>query len=281
MEVKKFVPKKLTRKVGEKILKAQKHSPHLLFGAGIVGVVGGTVLACRATLKLGDTLDDFKGEVETNAEHATPRDLTYIYVKNTAKVAKLYAPAVVVGVAGIACLTGSHVQLTRRNTALTAAYAAVSNTFANYRDRVTDEFGAEKEKEIYQDTVRQDALDNKQVKPVGDTNKLSGYARIFDEGNKNWESNAEFNMMFLKCQQNFANQLLQVRGHVFLNEVYDALGFEHSSAGSVVGWYLNGDGDNYIDFGLYDPHSSRFVNGDEKSIILDFNVDGVIFDKIG
>jgi hypothetical protein len=98
--------------------------------------------------------------------------------------------------------------------------------------------------------------------------------------NPNWQKNSEHNKLFLKCQQSYANDMLQARGHVFLNEVYSWLGLEHSKAGAVVGWVINSDGDNFVDFGIFDPGNSRFVNGQERSILLDFNVDGVIYDKI-
>lgn len=279
MRIQRFVPKSLIKVTA----KAQKNSPNLLFGAGIVGVLGGTVLACRATLKLGETLDDFKAEVDDNKANASQQDMAYIYGKNTLKVVKLYAPAVAVGGLGIAALTGSHVQLSKRNTALTAAYTAVSGTLANYRRAVEDELGAEQEQVFYEKAVTMDADHNKEtLTKVGNTNKLSGYARIFDESNPEWKPDAEWNKARLRAVQQYFNDLLQIRGHVFLNEVYEQLGFEHSSAGAVVGWVINSDGgDNYIDFGLYDPHNSRFHDTTEAAIILDFNVDGVIYDQIG
>jgi hypothetical protein len=89
------------------------------------------------------------------------------------------------------------------------------------------------------------------------------------------------NRLFVTCQQNYLNHVLQVRGHVFLNEAYDALGLERSTAGAVVGWVMGDNGDNYIDFGIFEAQNARFVNGSERSILLDFNVDGVIYDKIG
>jgi hypothetical protein len=86
--------------------------------------------------------------------------------------------------------------------------------------------------------------------------------------------------MFLQCQQNYFNQQLKARGHVFLNEIYDAIGLERSKAGTIVGWVTDGNGDGYIDFGMFEDASRRFINGIEPSILLDFNVDGVIYDLI-
>lgn len=281
MKVTKFIPKAITKRTGRTILKLQKNSPHILFGVGVVGVVGGTVLACRATLKLGGVVDDFQEEVSANKD-AEGQDLAKIYVKNTAKIVGLYTPAIAVGGLGLICLTGSHVQLTKRNGALTAAYVGLMRAYDEYRDRVRDEIGEEREIEIFHavesSTVEFDG-NTLEVKAV-DPNRLSQYSRIFDESNAYYVKDAEINRTFIQCQQNYFNTLLQVRGHVFLNEVYQHLGFEHSSAGSIVGWAINKNGDNFVDFGLFEAHSSRFINGDERAIILDFNVDGVIWNLI-
>lgn len=282
------LPVAITQKVGRAGLLLQKQSPHLLFGAGIIGVIGTAVLASRATLKLSEKLDAAEQEiadVKSDLKHRKgqyQKDLTYVYTKNTIEIAKLYAPAVALGAVSIGCLTGSHIQLTKRNTAVTAAYAAVSKAYDNYRDRVRKELGEDKELEVYHAaTIEKVMVDGKsQDIVVADPNKYSPYARIFDEGSIQYTKNAELNKLFVMAQQNYLNDLLHARGHVFLNEAYDSLGLERSSAGAVVGWVLDEGGDNYIDFGLYKPASARFVNGLERNIILDFNVDGVIFDKI-
>lgn len=281
MKVTKFIPKVLTKSTGRAVLKLQKNSPHILFGIGVTGVVGGTVLACRATLKLHDQVDKFQEEVAANKE-AEGKDLAKVYVKNTAKIVNLYTPAIVVGGIGLACLTGSHVQLTKRNGALTAAYVGLMQAYEEYRGRVREEVGEEKEIELFHGAYTQTLEHDGTVWDVKvvDPNKLSQYAKIFDESNANYVKDAEINRIFIQCQQNYFNTLLQVRGHVFLNEVYQHLGFEHTSAGSIVGWAVNKNGDNFIDFGLFEAHSSRFINGDERAIILDFNVDGVIWNLI-
>lgn len=293
----KFVPNKVTRSIGRSILKTKKNSPHIFFAGGVIGVAAGTVLACRATLRAGDVLDEVNhdvGEVKKIAEKRLKssdnkydeseyyKDLAYVYGKGGGKFVRLYAPAVVVSGVSIAALTGAHIQLTRRNASLTAALATVSAAYDKYREYIREEFGEEKELEIYHN-VRKEAVENtdgsKEVVRIGDTTH-SPYARFFDEYNPNWKKDAEYNKMFVMTQQTYANHLLQARGHVFLNDVYDLFGFERSSAGAVVGWVLEGSGDGYIDFGIYEAHNSDFVSGRERSIILDFNVDGVIYDLI-
>ena len=114
----------------------------------------------------------------------------------------------------------------------------------------------------------------------------SDYARFFDVGNPNWEKDSEYNLMFLKRQQAYANDKLKANGYLFLNEVYDMLGIPKSKAGQVVGWIYdpeNGSGDNYVDFGIYNVNREAardFVNGYERTILLDFNVDGNIWEKM-
>lgn len=290
----KFIPQGVTRTIGRQILTAKKHSPALFFGVGVVGVVGGTVLACRATLKLSDTLDtiskevgnvkasrvDDKVEVEKDVEYQS--SLAKVYLTGSFEIVKLYAPAVIVTGASIASLTGSHVILTRRNAALTAAYAALAKGFDEYRSRIREEIGEERELTLYHALEWQDVegSEGKIQELVTDPGKWSPYVRFFDETSPNWQKQAEYNRHFVQCQQNYANHLLQARGHVFLNEVYDMLGLERSSEGQVVGWVIDGDGDNFLDFGIYEAVNADFLDNREPSIILDFNVDGIIYDKI-
>ena len=114
----------------------------------------------------------------------------------------------------------------------------------------------------------------------------SDYAKFFDEGCREWDKDPEYNLTFLKCQENYANDLLKSKGHLFLNEVYDMLGIPRTKAGQIVGWIYDEEnpiGDNYVDFGIYDVYKEanrNFVNGYERNILLDFNVDGDILSKI-
>jgi len=291
----KLIPNTISRTLSRQLLKVQKQSPHILFAAGVVGVIGGTVLACRATLKLGPVLDEFKADLdgvkkdlgskpETHEYNGNDyrKDIAYVYIRDTAKIAKLYAPAIVVGGASIAALTGSHVTLTRRNAGLTAAFTAVSTAYAEYRERVKDEVGEKRELELYHAARVEQYVEGGKTHALylADPNRWSPYARFFEESNRNWQKNPELNLIFINCQQKYANHLLQARGHIFLNEVYDMLGIEHSSAGAVVGWVIGDKGDNYIDFGIYEAANAAFVNNWEPTVILDFNVDGVIYDRI-
>ena len=290
--------KTFTKITGRTGLKLQKHSPEILMAAGITGIVVGTIMACRATRKLDNVIDEQHDEKiyvedlysEGEIDHKEyQKNLAKVYGMTALKVVKLYAPAVTMEVAAIGCVLGAHGIMKKRNVALMAAYKAVEQSFNDYRQRVIEEFGEEKDYDlkhgIQHEKVKVDEDGKKVTKTLNkaDPNNISQYARFFDAASKEWQGIPEYDLMFLKSQQNYMNDLLHARGHVFLNEVYDALGLERSRAGAVVGWILTKDGDNYVDFGIFDgdrPRTRAFVNGTEENILLDFNVDGVIYDLI-
>ena len=292
-----FVPEVIGRQVARNSLQIQKASPQLLFAAGVVGMVGSTVLACRATLKMSDILEDSKEKLELakSLEHREysekdrSRDVSLIYFQSGVKIARAYAPAIIVGGVSIYLLRTSNGILTKRNVALTAAYGALEKGFNEYRGRVIDKYGEEEDRNLRYGTTQVEVIDEKtkKTKTVTRVNPYdpSIYARFFDSLSPSWSRDPEHNLFFLKCQQNYANDLLKSRGHVFLNEVYDMVGIPRSKAGAVVGWILskNNETDNYINFGVFDGRSEKirdFVNGIEGAILLDFNVDGVIYDKL-
>lgn len=292
-----FVPEVVGRTIARNALLTQKNSPGVLLGVGVVGMVGSTVLACRATLKMDVVLDEAKSKLDTAktldhvnySEKDRQRDVTLIYFQSGVKVVKLYAPALIVGGLSIVALTRSHIILTRRNAALTAAYTALDRGFKEYRARVVDKYGDDQDRDFRYGTQEVEIVDpetNKKKKAIRVAdNDPSIYARFFDLHSSSWNKEPEYNLYFLKAQQNYANDLLQGRGHVFLNDVYDQLGIPRSKAGAVVGWILTKDGstDNYVDFGVFEGKTDvarDFVNGTEGAILLDFNVDGLIYDKI-
>lgn len=287
----KFIPNVVTRTVGRNVLKAKKNSPHFFFAGGIIGVVTGTVLACKATLKLEDTLDEIRTDFEKvktlnkhYQEQGTPysdqeyyRNLGAVYIKGGIELGKLYGPSIIVGSVAIASLTGSHVQLSRRNQALTITLAAVSKAFDEYRIRVQEEIGKEREYELHKAITSEKVEGKKELVKTANQDGWSPYCKFFDSTNPNWSPNSEYNRIFIECQQNYANHMLQARGHVFLNDVYDQLGFDRTTPGAVVGWVRNGNGDGFIDFGIDEAFGCL---NDDLSYILDFNVDGVVYDQI-
>jgi hypothetical protein len=303
----KAIRNRASSKAGRQLLVARKHSPTVLFGVGVAGVIATAVLASRATLKMDEVLqqaekqkNDIQLALDTNVEEYNEsdaeQDSRLIRVKTALRIVKLYAPAAACGVVTIAALTGSHVIISRRNVGLTAAYAALDRGFREYRARVIGELGADKDQEFRYGVIeKQIAVDTdhgtdvKTVKQLDtDAIKAAGgsiYSRFFDEANSvNWDRRPGYNQLFLQAQQSYANNLLKSRGHVFLNDVLDMLGIDRVPEGQIVGW-LNDPktGDGYIDFGIFNNNSymgMQFATGNEPSVLLDFNVDGPIWDKI-
>lgn len=303
MNISRFIPGSVTRAAGKAALNIRSNSPTILFASGVVGVVATTVLASRATLHLEEivagaqqTMQDIKDTeakgLNTYGPEQAQQDRLTVIVQSGIKIGKLYGPTVVVGALSIAALAGSHRILTNRNAALTVAYTGLDKAFKAYRARVRDEVGEDREKALYNDVEDREVLietEDQGPQPAmmrTATGKgLSPYARIFEKGaTADWKYGGRQNQFFIKCQEQMANDILRTRGYIFLNEVYRMLGFEESEAGQIVGWRYDGDGDGYVDFGVLKGNwfdIERFINGDEDNIILDFNVDGPIYNKIG
>ena len=294
----------VTRSLGKVRLQLKQHSPEIMVVAGCVGVVASAVMACKATTKASEILEETKKNVEdvhtcleTHEDYTvedSKKDLTIVYVQTGLKFVKLYGPAVLLGALSITSILASNNILRKRNLALAAAYATVDKGFKDYRGRVVERFGEEldrellyniRKKEVEEVVVNEDGTQTvvKKTVDVVDPNDIGYYAKFFDEYCVNWSKNAEDNYLFLKQQLNYANEILNSRGYIFLNEVYEMLGFDTTVAGHVVGWMKNGDGQGFVDFGMYDIHNEKardFINGREKSILLSFNPDGTIYHKV-
>lgn len=299
----------ISRSAHRMAFKLQKHSPEILVVAGVIGAVASAVMACKATTKLGDILDESRDTINSihdvienpdrvNEEYTQEdgnKDLAIVYTQTALKVAKVYAPAVILGGLSITAILTSNNILRKRNIALAAAYTAVDKSFKEYRGRVVERFGKELDKELrynikakeVEETVTDEKGNEKTVKKtvdVVDPNAISEFAKFFDDGCIGWTKDPELNLILLRQQEAAATKRLEDRGHLFLNEVYDMLGIQHTRAGQIVGWIYdkkNPIGDNYVDFGIYDTNKEanrNFVNGYERTILLDFNVDGNILD---
>lgn len=295
------VGNKLSNVTGKFGMKVSEHAPELLLVTGIVGFVGCVVLSCKATLQVEEVLDRHKEKMdeihdgeEADEDYDSKRDKVVVYSQTCAEFVKLYAPAITVGAFSICCVLHGNKIMRRRYAGVMAAYTTVTTAFDEYRSRVREEGGEDLDRHYMfgsktETVTREEEDENGKKKKVKEdvevlNNEPSGYARVFDSSNPNWDRNTNFSMMFLKAQEEILNNLLQTRGHVFLNEVYDSLGFKHTQEGAMVGWRIGKDaGDEYIDFGLYnlqDENVRRFINGEDNVILLDFNVDGPIFNRI-
>lgn len=300
--------------------KFKKHSPEVLVVAGVVGTVASAVMACKATTKVDFVLEETKhkidiiregaeaGEVKGYLENGevgmvpysaedSQKDLAIVYAQTGLKFAKLYGPAIILGAASITSILVGHNILRKRNLALAAAYTAVDSSFKKYRGRVIERLGEQMDRELKYDIKAQEIEETitdkkgkektvtKTVEVADPYNSASPYTVCFDETCTGWVRDAEANKFFLLRQQDYANEKLRAKGHMFLNEVLEMIGAPVTRAGQVVGWMYDPEntvGDNVIDFGIFDIHSEasrNFVNGLEKSIWLDFNVDGDILEN--
>jgi hypothetical protein len=300
-----FLPDAIGKAIASPL--AQKNSPEVLLVAGAVSMVGSTVLACRATLKMDEVLEKAKHDISKAhqafevakdmedteyTEQDRQRDIAIIYYRATVSTLRLYAPSILAGAFGLALIATSNRIHVQRAAALSAAYTALDRGFKEYRARVVEKYGEDEDQRLRYGTEKVEIVNpetgrKKTVERVG-PNGESIYAKFFDEACRPFSKDPELNMFFIQSQQNWANDTLRSRGHVFLNEVYDMLDIPRTKAGQVVGWIWSPNdpthtGDNFIDFGVFrgDTQVVRdFVNGREGAILLDFNVDGPIYDKI-
>lgn len=309
-EVVKVMGRKAALKVSEK-------SPELFLAVGIAGFIGSTVLACKATLKAGDvikkhqdrlnTIEDAKvicknetGEI-IDTEY-TPKEESHDRILSKAILVKdftvLYGPAVVMGITGIVCVVKSRNIMKDRNLALISAYNLLSKGFELYRNRVREELGEDMDHHFKYGTTLGEKVDTivgedgkkTKVKTLeqfvdGDPKKIedAGYARVFDVRCPSWCNNDDYNMMFIKSKQDWFNLLLSRDGTVFLNDVYQELGFPKTKAGQMVGWCNKGGNmnrDGVIIFKMEKIRSDHYSPNEASAFIVDFNVDGVVFDQL-
>lgn len=303
---------KMSRSFHKAGFKLKQRSPEILVAVGVVGAVGSVVMACKATLKVDDVLEEAKETVDkihdavedekqtsdgaVYTQEDANKDLTLVYVQTGWKFVKLYGPAIALGAASIGCMVGSSVILRKRNAALMASLAASNKAFAEYRGRLMERFGKEldrelryniKAKQIEERTVNEDGSENVETRTIEvvDPNAMhSIYSIIFDEYCTGYCKNAELNKVFLIQQQEAANYRLKKQGVLTLNEVYDMLGAPRTKFGQFAGWVYTEDGtagDNFVDFGLFDIYnegSRDFINLRERSVVIDFNCIGNVID---
>lgn len=303
----KFIPDGVTSKIALGALQVKSVSPKILFAAGVVGFGATVFLACRGTLKLNDILDErditlarieeAKATIDENPAmgdypyEAYRKDKVVLHSVTVIKIAKLYAPALAVAAVSVTLLCGSHHILTKRNAALTAAYATIDKGFKEYRSRVVEELGLDKDREFLhgvttEKVVEVDEDGRKKVVTKKTAAGTTMYGRLFNEHNEHWHSRPDNNLFFIRLIGEQLNDKLRTRGHVLLNDAYDELGFDRTEAGGTVGWLKDSnEGDGFIDFGIWDSKDAlrvhSFLVGKEGELFLNFNVDGPILPHIG
>lgn len=285
----------------DKMIFLKKMQPKIMLvgGLGLIGI--GVVSACRGTLKTAKNVEEFSEErdfIERNVyEEMKGRAKVQNFVTLCTRTAKNYIPAAICLGSGVALVVGSHNVMQSRIGALSAAYISLDQAYQGYRQRVIEEHGEEADRKYRlgiskEEVTEQKTLKNGKTKDVkkvvnyihSDGRPYSPYARFFDAYNSptEWRNDPGYCDMFLRSQQAIANEQFQARGHLFLNDVYKMLGMAEIPEGQLVGWY-KGMGDDFIDFGLlecYNEAARDYVNGATECFVLDFNVDGPIWDLL-
>ena len=284
--------KNLRRSFKRAELKLRKNGPKLAVIGGSIGTVVGTVVACKETLHLDETLDLVKADIERIKESEdgyTTKDLAKVYARGAGRVVRLYGPAIGIELASLASIGGGFGAMSKREARAAAAVATYSSMFAAYRKNVIDELGEHadktfryglKEVEVTTDDGNGNVETVKEVHTTINAEGYSDFARFFDDGCVGWDKDAEYNLMFVRGVESWATNKLRADGYLFLNEVYKALGIPQTYAGNYVGWIYddkNPVGDNRVIFDIFNPEKEgnrMFVNGSSNAILLDFNVDG-------
>ena len=287
------LPTNVTRFLGGAKITLMKHSPTILLAVGIGTGVATLITACRATIRVQPKIEGHRKTIEiikeNNEIEEDKTSLSKEYFETFKDVAKEYVVPASLGAVSLASILCSHHILNGRVVGLAAAYTTCKNSFDDYRKRIVEKFGEDADENarfgVEKKTIpdEKDPKKERVIRVPDQVADVSPYACFYDNGSKGWSSDSYSRLVFLIAQQKEANRRLAYRGHVFLNEVYDMLGHPRTSAGAIVGWLLNGDGDGFVDFGFLDGKNEQtrdFVNGIEEAILLDFNVDGVIYDKI-
>lgn len=300
--------KKVSGTVSKVGFKLKKHSPEIFVAAGVVGTVISGVMACKATTKINDILRESKENIdlihdavesqEVNGQEYSQedgkKDLSIIYIQTGWKFVKLYAPSVLLAALSITSIITSHDILKKRNVALAAAYTTIDAGFKDYRKRVVERFGEEIDKELRYN-IKAKTFEEVEVDKNGkektiqktlnvvDNNLSSDYARYFDSSVTGWENNRDYNLMFLRAKEAYANDKLKADGFLYLNDVYYELGIPKTKAGQIVGWVYKPDdpnykGDGFVDFGIREVYRELPDGGYEEAILLDFNPEGNILD---
>ena len=300
--MKKYIPKRLSRFTGKSAVKLSKHSPTLLVVGGTAGLVVTVFVAARAVRKAEPVLAQHKveretigavpkkGTVSSDDRKATQIAVLEVYYNTSLGLAKVYAPAIALGTVSVASILYGHKLIHGRHLATLAAYSGLSEQFASYRGRVRQTLGEKAEQDIFNGAhgAYVEDPDHKgefKLQPVWNEGDPAPSLRPwFDENNDYFSAEPERNKMWLTGVQTHMNQLFQVKGHLFLNEVKDALNLPRTPDGQILGWVLGaGTGDNFIDFGFLandDPNTVAFRNNDTARVQFNFNVDGIVHDLI-
>lgn len=228
-----------------------KHSPEILTGIGIAGMLTTTVIAVKATPKALRLIEEKKEE--EGVETLTP-------VETVKATWKCYIPAVVTAAASTACLIGASSVNARRNAALATAYKLSETALTEYREKVVETIGEKKER-VIREKIDKDHIEGNPVvtKEIIITDK--GNTLCYDGvSGRYFKSDIDQ----IKKSINILNRRLLTEMYLSLNEVYDELDLDHIDVGDDLGWN--------VDDGLIDPcFSSQLAKDGTPCVVLSYS----------
>ena len=234
-------------KMGQKIL--SKHSPEILTGIGIVGMVTTTVLAVKATPKALESIE--KAKAEKQAELTKTEVIKAAY--------KPYIPAVVTGAVAATCVVSANRVNAGRITSLATAYQLSTAALTEYKDKVIETVGEEKAKEIKEKVV-QEKVDKQ---PLGKNEIVitgKGKELFFDVmTSRYFESDIN---TIRKAANEINRRMMTGEMYSSLNEFHDAIGLSYTRVGDLIGW--NTDRPIELEF------STAMTEDDRSCIVVGF-----------
>lgn len=228
-----------------------KHSPEILTGIGIAGMLTTTVLAVKATPKALQLIEEKKQE--EGVDKLKPIDT----VKATWKC---YIPAAVTGIASTACLIGASSVNARRNAALATAYKLSETALTEYREKVIETIG-EKKEQVIREKIDKDRIEKDPVSKQEVIITTKGNTLCYDAiSGRYFRSDIDK----IKKAINTLNRDMLSEMYLSLNELYDELDLDHIGVGDDLGWH--------IDDGLIDPHfSSQLADDGTPCVVLSYS----------
>jgi hypothetical protein len=232
-----------------------KHSPEILTGIGIAGMITTTVMAVKATPKALDIMAELK------EKHSNDKDKKEMGKAVITKVAPVYIPAAVTGALSVACIIGANSVNTRRNAALATAYTLSENALKEYQNKVVDVIGEKKEKAI-KDSISKDHIDKNPVRNCEVIVTEKGNTLFYDSiSGRYFTSDIET----VKKVVNELNRKMLSEMYISLNELYYELGLRCTEQGNELGFNIND--------GLIDIDFSAILSDDERPcVVLSYRV---------
>lgn len=290
----------LTRAYGATKMVLKAKGPTIMVVSGVASMGAAAVIGAKQTLKAEEVLAKHTPELEKvdqarklnvagyQDDEAT-RDRFRVYGAAAFDLGRLYAVPGLLFIGGAGLVFGGHHMMVKRNAQMAIAFTALKKAFDTYRERAVESMGPDFDQAMMNGWRIEEERDPHtgeliSDRPVRDweASREDPYNRVFaQDTTSEWEDNLGVNRMFILQQVKSAQRLLNNRGYLYLNELYEALGFPTTDIGQVCGWRVRrlNDGSRDIptvDVGIDTPMPEGWVYNDRNEIFLDINCQGFI-----